>query len=182
MKLLQVLLWIGALLLFLLLGSAWAADATVGWTHPTAWTDGQPLSAAQLERTDVEYGSCSGSGFGTVAGQQSAPAPATSTTIPGLAAGTYCFRARTITRSGAQSAWSAVASKTIPAAVPLPPVITVTISSAAYSLKSFPNGFMHLVRTGDVPVGIPCQLLPGELPWLGIAADQLAVCGPMPTA
>lgn len=132
----------------------WAATANVSWTHPTQFVDGSALALGQIASTRIEYGSCSGTAFGTRAGDVTVPAPATSTTISGLAPGTHCFRAFTRTTAAAgnqESAPSGVASKVIPFPAPGAPTI-VTIETTA---RLWLNGKPSLVA-GRVPLGTTC--------------------------
>lgn len=132
-----------------------AADVGVSWTNPTTNTDGSAIPATgvgSLTGTRVEYGSCSGSVFGTKAGEVNAPAPATSTSITGLsAAQTYCFRSYAKNTYGSESAASNVASKALPAPTPNPPVLSSTVT-VAWDLK---NGKPFRV-VGRIALGTPC--------------------------
>ena len=117
-------LFLGVLLLLSFSGPLLAANVTVSWTHPTQFTDGSALALNQIASTRVEYGSCAGTAFGTVAGQVTVPAPATTTTISGFAPGTHCFRAYTRTTVAAgnqESGPSGMATKVIPFPPPNPP-------------------------------------------------------------
>lgn len=102
-----------------------SAPVSVTWTNPTTRTDGTAIPTSgtgALASTRVEYGSCAGAAFGTVSGQVTVNAPATTTTID-LPAGTWCFRAYARDAAGLESAPSNVASKVVPVAPPNPPVI-----------------------------------------------------------
>ena len=146
------------LALLLLPFAAGAADVTVTWTHPSANTDGSALSVSNIASTRVEYGSCSGTAFGTKAGEVVVPAPATTTTVT-LAPGTHCFRAYTRTVAavgGLESGPSGVASKVVPYSPPNPPVITV-VNIVAYEIRQSPRGMVSLGRNvGTVPLGTAC--------------------------
>ena len=141
------------------LGRASAGEITGTFQYPTAFEDGTPLALAQLERVRVEYGSCSGSAFGTKAGEVIVTPPATSFAIPSLAPGTYCARAfaKTLPAFGGQeSAPSAVVSKTLPWPAPKPPTI-VTVSTVVYELRSHPIDGQRLARVvGSVARGVAC--------------------------
>jgi hypothetical protein len=171
----QIALFIGALLLFFFVGGAFAGEATVTWTNPTTRTDGSALLSSQIGSTRVEWGTCSGSAFGTAQGNQSTTGAATSATINNLAPGTYCFRAATIDTAGLQSGWSNIASKVVPVAPPTPPVI-VTVATTAYVFKLGWRGAVRLVQSGTVPLGVACQPLPG-LPTFGLVGDRIGICG-----
>lgn len=177
-KLLMALILLGALALLLLAGSAFAGQAVVTWTNPTARTDGSALTAAQIGSTEVEYGTCSGTAFGTVTGTQAVTGAATTLTVLNLAAGTYCFRARTHDTANNLSAWSNIASKVVPVAPPNPPVI-VTVSTYAYEFRPRLLGGFKLVRVADVQMGVPCAEIPGLTgSGFGIADGKVAICGP----
>jgi hypothetical protein len=116
--------------LLLLAGLANAGDALLSWTPPATNTDGSAIpatGAGSLTGTRVEWGSCSGTAFGTAAGTVTVPAPSTSTTITGLGVATYCFRAFARNTYGSESLASAVVSKIFPAPVPNPPVLAVPV-------------------------------------------------------
>lgn len=104
------------LALLLLPLSAVAADATVTWTHPTQYTSGAPLALEAIRETTVQYGTCTTATtptFGTLTKETIVPGPAATVKLTGIAAGTYCFRARTTDTAGLVSAWSTVVSKAI---------------------------------------------------------------------
>ena len=147
-----------ALALALATVTAGAADVTVTWTHPTQNTDGTALPLASIASTRVEYGSCSGSAFGTKAGEVTVTAPGTTATIT-LAPGTHCFRAYTRTvaaAGGLESGPSNAASKVVPFPPPNPPVITV-VNIVAYEIQYHPVHGPRLGRNvGTVPLGTAC--------------------------
>ena len=62
--------------------------------------------------------------------------------------GTYCARAYAIETGGGTSGPSNIGTKTIVIAPPNPPIIT--ISGVGLTLKSFPDGFLHLAIDGTV--------------------------------
>ncbi|MFO1465881.1 MAG: hypothetical protein U1F35_05485 [Steroidobacteraceae bacterium] len=133
--------------------AAYAGTATVTWTNPAQYTDGTALAAADITQTRVEYGSCSGTTFGTKAGQQIVAGSATSAAIT-LAAGTYCFRAYT-TAKGAESVASNVTSATVAQPAPNPPVL-VTVSTTAYTIGR-QGRYFAMVPAGTVPLGTACR-------------------------
>jgi hypothetical protein len=148
-----------AAVLALTASGALAADLTVTWTHPTAFADNSPLTLAQIASTRVEYGTCSGSAFGTASGSVTVPAPAASgvVTVP---PGTWCFRAFTRTTAaagGQESGPSNVAQRVIAFPPPNPPVLSVTIP-VAYEINLTGSGLVKLGRdVGSVPVGTSCS-------------------------
>lgn len=177
-KLLMALILLGAVALFLMVGNAFAGEATVTWTNPTTRTDGSALAASQIGSTKIEWGTCQGSSFGAAAWSASAVGAATSLVVQNLPAGTCCFRAATIDTSDLQSAWSAVASKVVPIAPPNPPTL-VTIATYAYEFRPRVLGGFKLVRVADVQMGIPCAEIPGLTgAGFGIADGKVAICGP----
>jgi hypothetical protein len=177
-KWLMALIMLGALALFLLAGNAFAGQAVVTWTNPTARTDGSALTAAQIGSTEVEYGTCSGTAFGTATGTSAVTGAGTALTILNLAPGTYCFRARTHDTSNNLSAWSNIASKVVPMAPRNPPVL-VTVSTYAYEFRPRTFGGFKLVRVADVQMGAPCSEIPGLTgAGFGIADGKVAICGP----
>lgn len=128
MKTLALFLAAGAALLST--DSALAASAAVSWTLPTQYEDGSTLAGADIASTTVEYGTCSGTAFGTKAGQVVATGGASSATVNNLAPGTWCFRAfvTTVAAKGAvSSGFSNVASKTVPFPAPKPPTLVDVI-------------------------------------------------------
>lgn len=163
------------LLLFLLvvilfgISVANAGTATVTITPPTTRTDGSTITGALTYQYDL--GTCPS--LSTVSQTKTTTATSWTFTAP---PGTYCARAYAIETGGGTSGPSNIGTKTIVIAPPNPPVIT--ISGVGLTLKSFPDGFLHLAIDGTVERGIPCLLVPGELPWLGLAGGKLAVCGP----
>lgn len=155
------------LLMCLAAPAAMAANVEVNWTHPTAFTDGTPLSVGQIASTRVEYGSCAGTAFGVKAGEVVVNAPATQASIP-LAPGTHCFRAYTKTTAaagGLESVATNVAQKVVPYSPPNPPVLTV-INVVAYEIQMHPVQGPRLAReVGRVPLGTAC----GEEPIVYLA-------------
>lgn len=167
----------GLMALFLLAGSALAGEAVVTWTNPTTRTNGAALPSTEIGSTQVEWGTCSGTAFGTTSGTQSATGAATTLTITNLAAGTYCFRARTVDTLNGYSLWSSIASKVVPLAPPNPPTI-VTVSTYAYEFRPRTFGGFKLVRVADVKKGVPCSEIPGLTgSGFGIAEGKVAICG-----
>lgn len=164
------LVWLG--------NAAYAGSATATWTNPTQREDGSALAPSDIASTRVEWGTCNGSAFGTLAGSQSTTSgAATSLTISGLAAGTYCFRAYTVLGNGLQSVASLVVSKVVPESPPKPPVL-VTVATTAYVLKPSLLGIIRMAAVKEVrlPLGIACDAaLPG-LNGYGIAGGYIAQC------
>lgn len=151
-----------AALLVLVLGSAiWqaarAADLSVSWTYPTTNTDGSAIPASgagSISGFVLEWGTCSGTAFGTKLGGAAPTSPATSYTVTGLAPGTYCVRIAAVNSYAVVSAFSNVANKTITAPTPNPPVLT--IATIAYELRGYSNGTYRFVQVGTVEKGAPC--------------------------
>lgn len=141
-------------------GAAFAQTATVTWTNPTLNTDGSAIPATgptALASTRVEYGSCSGTAFGTKAGEVVVPQPSTTTTITSLTAGsTYCFRAYAKNVGGAESGPSVVVSKAIPLPVPNPPVLSATITVAYEAVPDQWDGVKLGRAVGTLALGTTC--------------------------
>jgi hypothetical protein len=145
------------LILFLISGSAHAATQ-ISWTLPTTNTDGSSIPASgtgSLTSSRVEYGTCSGSSFGTKISEIVVGVPATNAVIEDLAAGTYCFRVFAKNTYGTESGPSAVVSKTIATPVPNPPTL-VTVSTVAYDYIKKGNRFVLGKPVGTVPLGTAC--------------------------
>ena len=144
------------LLVFLSLATvAYAGEATVSWTNPTTNTDGSAIPATgpgSLTGTRVEWGSCSGTAFGTKAGEVSVAAGVSSVVVPNLAPATYCFRAFSKNTYNVESAASNVASKAVPPPVPNAPIV-VTVTTAVYDMTS-KGGIGRVV--GKIPRGTEC--------------------------
>lgn len=149
-----------ALLAGLLPIAVLAATATVSWAPPTTNTDGSAIPASgpgSIASARVEWGSCSGANvFGVRAGDVIVPAPATSTTIPDLAAATtYCFRVFARNTYGVESDASNVAAKLTPTPTPNPPVLSATITVAYEAIQQ--GRTLTLGRVvGTVELGAPC--------------------------
>lgn len=139
------------------LGTALAADANLSWTHPTQRVDGTALPLSAIKETQIDWGACAaGNTFpATPAGTKAVPAPATTTTVTGLAYGTWCFRARTadtnnLVSDNAGTVWKQYV------APPQPPVLTV-VNIVAYETKRDNRGLVRLGRhVGTVPLGTAC--------------------------
>lgn len=149
------------------LNHAYAAPVTVTWALPTANTDGSAIPStgqASLVSTKVEYGTCSGTAFGAKSGEVVVNVPATTATLEiAPASNPYCFRAAVTNAYGNQSAWSNVASKTVPLPPPPPPVVPnapvlSTTITVAYDLRGISrDGTVLLGRAvGTVDLGTPC--------------------------
>jgi hypothetical protein len=151
-----------ALLVFLLLPMlAWGATATINWQNPTQNEDGSAIpatGAGSIASTRIEWGTCSGTAFGTKQGERVFTAPATSGAIDGLAAGaTFCFRGFSTNTFGQSSAASNVVARLIPAPTPRPPVLSSTVT-VVWSYKRTGRG-ETLEVVGTAPLGTPCGAL-----------------------
>lgn len=136
-----------------------AGDAVLTWTLATQNTDGTAIPASgptSLASTRVEWGSCSGSNFGTKAGEQVVAKPATTYTVTNLSAGTYCFRAYSRTVAGVESAPTNVVSKAILQAPPNPPGNLAVADLVVYQVIGTPDAFA-LLPVGTVPAGTACD-------------------------
>lgn len=137
-----------------------AANADLTWVYPTTNTDGTTIPASgagSIASTKVEWGTCSGTAFGTKSGEAAVPAPTKTYQVTNLGVGTWCFRANVSNTYGATSDWSGVVSKVVPPPTPNPPTLTVTIP-VAYEINLTPSGFVKLGRdVGSVPIGTACS-------------------------
>ena len=139
--------------------TATAGDAALTWTLATQNTDGSAIPASgptSLAATRVEWGTCSGSAFGTVAGQQTVATPATTYTITGLAAGVWCFRAYSRTVAGLESAPTNVVTKTILQSPPQPPGNLTVAALTVYQFIGTTDA-ITLLAVGTVPAGTACD-------------------------
>jgi hypothetical protein len=149
--------------LCLLAGPALAADINISWVNPTANTDGSAIpssGAGSLSGTRVEWGSCSGTAFGTALGERIVAAPATSTVVTGLSPATYCARAFARNTYGVESLASNVASRVVSAPVPQPPTIVAIAVVAGLShapVYSITGAGKLSTLMGFVPVGKACS-------------------------
>jgi hypothetical protein len=143
-------------ILALVIGDAFGATATISWQNPTQNVDGSPIpatGAGSLVSTRVDWGTCSGTAFGTKQGEVVVPMPATTATIPDLADGaTVCFRAFSRNTFGEQSATSNIVSRIIPAPRPRPPVLSSTVNVA---WREYSDG--RFVLVGMLPLGVECD-------------------------
>lgn len=134
-----------------------SADLPVTWTYPATNTDGSAIPASgpgSISGFVLEWGTCSGTSFGTKIGGAAPTAPATSFTVTGLQPGTYCVRIAAVNTYAIVSAFSNVATKTITAPTPNPPVLT--IATIAYELRGYSNGTFRMVNVGSVPLNSAC--------------------------
>jgi hypothetical protein len=162
---LTVLMLVAGLLLS---RAARAGEAEVTWTHPTQYVDGTALPISQIARTEIEYGICNGLNSGFMATPApvivSVTAPAAARTITGLAAGTWCFRARTVsTLNTTPSAWTVNANGTLPYKVILPPVPQppsnlMLANTQVFTVVKQRDAFVML-PVGTAPAGTACDPL-----------------------
>jgi hypothetical protein len=176
--------WIIALVLSLPL-AAGAASISGTFTYPTKFVDGTNLTLAQIERMRIEYGTCSGSAFGSKLGEVIVTPPATSYTITGLSPGQYCLRGYTRTTAaagGLESNPTNVLSHTLPWPQPEPGTL-VTVATVARLIDG--KGRVSIVA-GTIPLGTACgEVVSGEwaevdrgdvkLNWLGRVFQQATV-------
>lgn len=96
--------------------------------HPTADTEGNPLSLEDITGTRYEYGTCATTGttptFGSSLGGRLVTGTGTTVVITGLPRGqTYCLRAFTQAGADNESAASNVIVKVAQVGQPRPPVV-----------------------------------------------------------
>lgn len=136
-----------------------AGDAVLTWTLATQNTDGTAIPASgpgSLTGTRVEWGSCSGSSFGTKAGEQLVAKPAVTYTVTNLAPGTHCFRAYSRNTYGQESAPTNAVQKVIAPPVPQPPGTLTVAATVAYQVIGTPNAFA-MIPVGTVPADTVCD-------------------------
>lgn len=73
--------------------------ANLRWIHPTANIDNSPLAVADILETVIEYRRPGAALTSPAIGVIRVPAPAVSTSVPGLACGDYSFVAFTVARA-----------------------------------------------------------------------------------
>lgn len=167
-----------------------AGEAALTWTNPTLNVDGSAIPASgtgALNGNRVEWGTCSGTAFGTFIGQMSWTAPRTSYTVTGLTPGAYCFRAFAKTQYG-ESDPSNVASKTLTPPLPAPPSNLTVVNLQVYTVIKQKDRFV-LLPVGTVPADTPCDpaqsvngmnAVPRDaVQWTGTVQDDVVVarCG-----
>ncbi len=153
-----IALW-AAFALCLSASPANAGDAALTWTLATQNTDGTAIPASgptSLAATRVEWGTCSGSAFGTAVGQQTVATPAVTYTVTGLAAGVWCFRAYSRTVAGLESAPTNAVTKTILQAPPHPPGNLTVADMVVYQFIGTTDA-ITLLAVGTVPAGTACD-------------------------
>lgn len=152
--------------LFILSAPAYGqgANVTAQWTNPTQNVDGSTIPASgpgSLTSTRLEWGTCSGTAFGTRIAEQIVAAPATSFTITNLGPGTYCFRAFSRNTFGQESAPSGVVQRVIAPPVPNPPTLTTVAVVAGLNMAPLyrinADGSRGAVVVGFIPVGSECS-------------------------
>lgn len=152
------------------LSVAFAGEANVCWTPPTANTNGTPLT--DLAGYRVVYGSTAT----TLDKVVQVPNPAATCQVVGNLAegGTWYFAVKAYNSKGAESALSNTAPK--PFTIPNAPT-NVTVASNGLVLDVGRFGGVKWVRVGSVPAGLPCIPIPGNT-GKGIAGDMVGRCGP----
>lgn len=151
-----------SLLLALLPALAFGASADIGWTHPSAYTDGTTLPPSAITSSDVAYGACNiaGTAIQGTPTVVSVPAPAATKTISGLANGMWCFQVRTNVGASA-SDYTPVVSKTI-VLKPNPPTgLSVSVQTAFMAVRK--NDAYVMLPVGAIPGGTPCDSNNGVL-------------------
>jgi len=162
---------------FVVLLAAWllplighAAQLTVTWAHPTAYTDNTAIPTGAIVQTRVVWKACDSLATVDFTGAQFANVayPTATYTITGLADGTrYCGRLRTVVTPFAESAateWTAVTAPPPPPppAIPNPPTdVRVTVAvvaglNMAPVFKLTSTGKRSAEAAGFIPVGETC--------------------------
>jgi len=138
-------------------------SSNVTWTAPTTNTDGSALT--NLARFKVYYGTSSTSLTSSATVDD---VTKRSATISSLSPGTWYFAVRAINTSGAESANSNVASKTVAGATAAkmvgilisPPTTTgyVTISTNVWDVRRRSDGtYARIGVVGQIALGRPCS-------------------------
>lgn len=94
---------------------------TITWKHPTSYTDGSALVPADIQSTQLQWGTAKGGPYNV--GSKTVLGTATSTTVNGRTSGLRCYVAMTVDKQGRVSAPSVEACKLAVAAPanPSPP-------------------------------------------------------------
>jgi predicted phage tail protein len=141
------------LLLCLIATPALAANLDLTWTYPSKNVDGTDIpatGAGSIASSKVEWGTCTGTAFGTKAGEATVPAPTKTYSVPNLAPGTHCARVAVTNSYGVASDFTAAVSRTVDAPKPLPPVITM-----ATVVRLYLRDNLSLVA-GTIALGVEC--------------------------
>lgn len=118
------------LILLFISPSIFAADVNVSWVYPTTYTTGAPMPIEEAKEIAIQYGTCTTATvptFGTLTKEVIVPAPATTTKLTGVVAGTYCWRLKLTDTLLRVSAWTTVISKVIVETKPKAPINVVVI-------------------------------------------------------
>ncbi len=142
----------------LVAGAVSAGTVTLNWKAPLTGTDNTtPLTGVNaITGYRIEAGSCSGTAFGTKAGEWNVGNVTTYIT-PDLPAATYCFRTYAKTATS-ESGPSNVATRTVSApgpVIPNPPTGLTVTATTAYEKRSI-FGFSFAWAVGTVPLGTQC--------------------------
>lgn len=98
------------LLMLLTSFGAYAGDAIVTWDPPTQYEDNTSILPGEIQNYKVYYGQSDGGPYGFVV---TVPGTVTTTTVTGLAKGTWYFVATAITTNGLESAYSNQSAKSV---------------------------------------------------------------------
>lgn len=139
-------------LLLLLSSVAYAATPpTVTIVDPTTNTDGSAIPSSgpgALVSRRIEYGTCSGTAFGTKQGEVVVAEPATTYVFSGLTTpGDYCFQGYALNTYGLESAVSNVVKKTVVAPTP---------GKATLSMNVFEKQNGKVVLVGKIALKVKC--------------------------
>lgn len=138
-------------------GLARAGTLTWTWQNATTFEDNSPLLPADITQTRIEYGTCSGTAFGTKMGEVINAGNGITVSKTGVPAGTYCSRAFT-TAKGKESLASNVTSSLIDQSNPKPPVLA-TVATAAFVpvYNKMWNYWAMADQVGTVKLGTECN-------------------------
>lgn len=133
---------------------AYAGEIVIEGTPPTQREDGTALTPVEIAGYRIEWGTCSGTQFGTRISD--VIATAFPYTITGLAAGDYCIRAYTRTTDGLESQPTNVVTKTLLPSRPLPPNPLYAREGVVYQVVGTKDRFAFLA-VGTVPADTSCD-------------------------
>ena len=169
-------------------GPTWTGQTTLSWTPPITRTDGSTLT--NLASYNIYFGQAQ-----PLAWLREVPAPATSTVVTGLAAGTWLFAVTAKDAVGMESEQSPTATVTLgpvvePPPPPPPPVEVWAVRSngtqatrPAYELvrNLADSAWVLGYKLGDVPVGKPCtgaKAIAGTTEYRRVAEADVALLSP----
>lgn len=150
-----------ALFVFCTFG-AHAVDKSWTWVNPTTYTTssgGGTIPATgpgSLTTARLEFGTCSGTAFGTKAGEVTVQASLQRATITNILPGTVCARVFVNSTFGVESAASNVASAVVPIPVPEAPTGLTAVDAVAFEMRPNSDGTFRAVRLAILKAPTNC--------------------------